>query len=119
MYAIIKSGGKQYRVSEGQTLKLESLQTEPGKPVKFNEVLMVANGDNIEVGTPFIKGATVSAEVLQHGRHKKIEIIKLKRRKHHMKHQGHRQNFTEVKIKSIDFGAKKAKTKTTAKKEEE
>lgn len=104
MYAVIKSGGKQYRVSEGQTLRVETLDAEVGKEVKFDEVLMVVNGDNQAVGAPVVKGASVAAEVVAHGRADKVEILKFKRRKHHMKRQGHRQNFTEVKIKSIKEG---------------
>ncbi len=101
MYAIIKTGGKQYRVAEGQTLTVEKLALEPGNSVDFKEILMVANGDNIEVGSPFLEKATVTAEVVDHGRAKKIKILKFKRRKQHMKRQGHRQDFTKVKITKI------------------
>lgn len=102
MYAIIKTGGKQYRVAEGQTLNVEKLSGEPGENVDFNEVLLVSNGDSIQVGNPFLNNATVKAEVVDHGRGDKIKIIKLKRRKHHMKRAGHRQHFTKVKIISIE-----------------
>ena len=101
MYAVIVSGGKQYRVQEGETLKLEKLQAEAGSNVEFDRVLLVGNGDDIKIGEPVVDGAKVTAEVVQHGRAKKVEIIKFKRRKHHMKRQGHRQWFTEVKITGI------------------
>lgn len=101
MYAVIKSGGKQYRVSEGQVLRLEKLPAAAGESVELNEVLMVANGDQITVGAPLINGAKVIAEVIAHGRAKKINILKFKRRKHHLKRQGHRQDFTQVKITGI------------------
>jgi large subunit ribosomal protein L21 len=103
MYAIIKTGGKQYRVAEGQTLKVEKLAIEPGNSVDFNDVLMVANGDeNIQIGSPYLSNAKVKAEVVDHGRGEKIKILKFKRRKHHMKRMGHRQDFTQVKIISIE-----------------
>ncbi|WP_415889505.1 50S ribosomal protein L21 [Neptuniibacter sp. SY11_33] len=101
MYAVIVSGGKQYRVQEGETLKLEKLQAEAGANFEFDRVLLVGNGDDIKIGAPVVDGAKVTAEVVQHGRAKKVEIIKFKRRKHHMKRQGHRQWFTEVKITGI------------------
>ncbi len=101
MYAVIKSGGKQYRVQEGQTLKLEKLEVATGEAIQFDEVLMVAEGDDIKVGAPLVEGAKVSAEVVSHGRGDKVTIIKFRRRKHHMKRQGHRQWFTEVKITGI------------------
>ena len=101
MYAVIQSGGKQHRVSEGQVLKLEKLTSETGAIVDFDKILMVADGDNISIGKPYVDGAKVSAEIVSHGRGKKIRIIKFKRRKQHMKHMGHRQWFTEVKITGI------------------
>lgn len=101
MYAVIVSGGKQYRVQEGESLKLEKLQAEAGSNVEFDRVLLVGNGDDVKIGEPVVDGAKVTAEVVQHGRAKKVEIIKFKRRKHHMKRQGHRQWFTEVKITGI------------------
>lgn len=101
MYAIIKTGGKQYRVAEGQTLNVEKLDAELGNQVNFNEVLVVANGDNVQIGSPYLQNATVKAEVVDHGRGDKIKIIKFRRRKHHMKHMGHRQDFTKVKILTI------------------
>ncbi len=101
MYAVIKTGGKQYRVQEGQVIRVETLPAQAGETVDFSEVLMLADGDDIKIGTPIVDGAKVSGTVLEHGRGKKIEIIKFKRRKHHMKRQGHRQNYTAVRIESI------------------
>ena len=101
MYAVIVSGGKQHRVKEGETLKLEKLEVETGSSVEFDRVLLVVNGDDVKVGAPVVDGAKVTAEVVSHGRHDKINIIKFRRRKHHMKRQGHRQWFTEVKITGI------------------
>ncbi len=101
MYAVIVSGGKQHRVKEGETLKLEKLEVETGGTIEFDRVLLVGNGDDIKVGAPVVDGASVTAEVVSHGRHDKVQIIKFRRRKHHMKRQGHRQWFTEVKITGI------------------
>lgn len=101
MYAVIKSGGKQYRVQEGETLKLEKLEIATGETIQFDEVLMVADGDDINVGAPLVEGAKVAAEVVSHGRGDKITIIKFRRRKHSMRRAGHRQWFTEVKITGI------------------
>jgi large subunit ribosomal protein L21 len=102
MFAVIVSGGKQYRVQEGQTLKLEKLAVEAGSSVDFDRVLLVSNGDDVKVGAPVVEGAKVSAEVVSHGRGDKVKIIKFRRRKHHMKRQGHRQWYTEVKITGIN-----------------
>lgn len=102
MYAILESGGKQYRVTEGQTIKLEKLEADAGNMIDFDQILMVGNGDDSQFGAPVLQGAKVTAEVLKHGRHKKVKILKFKRRKHHMKRQGHRQQYTEVKITSIN-----------------
>lgn len=101
MYAVIASGGKQYKVAEGQVLKLEKLPVEVGGQVDFSEVLMVVDGDNHHIGTPLVKGAAVSGHVVAQDREKKIKIIKFKRRKHHMKQMGHRQYYTAVKIEKI------------------
>ncbi|HCW90805.1 MAG TPA: 50S ribosomal protein L21, partial [Marinobacter sp.] len=90
MYAVIVSGGKQHRVKEGETLKLEKLEVETGGTVEFDKVLLVADGDRVQVGAPVVDGARVTAEVIDHGRHDKIQIIKFRRRKHSMKRQGHR-----------------------------
>lgn len=101
MYAIIETGGKQYRVAEGQTLKIEKLTTEAGNTVDFDRVLMIGEGEKVQFGAPVVDGAKVSAEVVKHGRADKIRIIKFRRRKHHMKRAGHRQYFTEVKITKV------------------
>lgn len=102
MYAVIKTGGKQYRVKTGDVLKVESLPVETGSEVNFSEVLMIVDGKKSTVGTPFVAKAVVKATVLSEGRHKKIKIIKFRRRKHHMKQMGHRQNYTEVQITAIN-----------------
>ncbi len=104
MYAVIKTGGKQYRVTEGQTIRVEKLDVEPGQSVELSEVLMIADGDNITLGAPFVEGGKVSAEVCGHGRGEKIRIIKFRRRKHHRKQMGHRQSYTELKITAIQAG---------------
>ena len=101
MYAVIKTGGKQYRVKTGDVLKLEQLPAEVGSTYDFVDVLMLTDGDNITCGTPLVAKAVVQAEIMTHGRHKKIHIIKFRRRKHHMKQMGHRQNYTQVKITAI------------------
>lgn len=101
MYAIIKTGGKQYKVAEGDTIKVEKLDAKEGDKIKINEVLMVADGENVTVGTPVVKGATVSAEVREQGRGEKIRIIKFKRRKNYRRQAGHRQAYTELAITGI------------------
>ena len=101
MYAIIETGGKQYRVAEGQTLKIEKLEAEAGHTVDFDRVLMVGEGESARFGTPMVDGAKVLAEVISHGRADKIRIIKFRRRKHHMKSAGHRQYYTQVKITKV------------------
>lgn len=101
MYAVILSGGKQYRVKEGDTLKLETLAQDIGASFDFDKILMVGEGDSVKVGRPFLDAGKVTATIVSHGRHDKIRIIKFRRRKHHMKWQGHRQNYTEVKITKI------------------
>lgn len=101
MYAVVVSGGKQHRVEEGETLKLEKLNAEVGSSIDFDRILLVANGDDVKIGEPVVAGAKVSAEIVSHGRGKKIRIVKFKRRKHHMKQAGHRQWYTEVKITGI------------------
>lgn len=101
MYAVIKTGGKQYRVTEGQTLRVEKLEQEVGANLDLAEVLMVANGDDIKIGAPLVEGSKVTATIKSHGRDDKITIIKFKRRKHHMKRQGHRQYYTELQITGI------------------
>ena len=101
MYAVIVSGGKQHRVTEGEVLKVEKLQAEAGSSIDFDKVLMVANDEDVKIGAPVVEGAKVTAEVVSHGRGKKVHIMKFKRRKHHMKRMGHRQWFTEIKITAI------------------
>ncbi|BCE02333.1 50S ribosomal protein L21 [Marinicellulosiphila megalodicopiae] len=101
MYAVIVSGGKQYRLKEGETVKLEKIEAEIGSSINFDQILLVADGETVKIGQPVVEGAKVTAEILSQGRHKKIKILKFKRRKHHMKQMGHRQWFTEVKITSI------------------
>jgi len=102
MYAVIKTGGKQYRVSPGDMLKVESIDAEVGATIDFEEIMMIANGEDITVGTPTIASAKVAALVVAHGRAKKVEIVKFRRRKHHQKRTGHRQNFTQVQIQNIN-----------------
>ncbi len=105
MYAIIKTGGKQYRVKSGEQLRVETLPADVGAAVSFDQVLAVGNGDAVRVGTPLLAGATVKATVLAHGRGDKVRIFKLRRRKHFQKSQGHRQNYTEIRIDDIVGGA--------------
>ncbi len=101
MYAIIKTGGKQYRVAAGEKLKVESLNAEVGSQVTISEVLAVSDGNELKVGAPFVEGASVTATVVSHGRHDKVRIFKMRRRKHSIKSAGHRQNYTELKIETI------------------
>jgi len=101
MYAVIKTGGKQYKVAAGGKLKVESLPVEVGGEVEIRDVLLVADGDNVTVGSPLVAGASVKATVIGHGRGEKVKIFKLRRRKHYQKSQGHRQNFTEIRIDGI------------------
>ena len=101
MYAVIKTGGKQYRVLKGDTLRVEKLDAGAGDTVEFDQVLMVGEGADVKIGTPFVKGGKVTATVKQQGRAKKVEIIKFRRRKHHMKRMGHRQDYTELEITAI------------------
>jgi large subunit ribosomal protein L21 len=101
MYAVVKTGGKQYRVSPGEKLKVEQIPADIGSEVVLDQVLMVADGDEVTVGNPVVAGVSVRARVLGHGRHPKVKIFKLRRRKHYQKHQGHRQNYTELVIESI------------------
>ncbi|MBT5230963.1 MAG: 50S ribosomal protein L21 [Methylococcales bacterium] len=104
MYAVIKTGGKQYRVSEGDKLNIETLKADAGSSVEFDQVMMVADGDSITLGAPLIDGGKVTAKVVEHGRADKIKIIKFRRRKHHMKRMGHRQNYTRIEITGINAG---------------
>ncbi len=104
MYAIIRTGGRQFRVEPGQTIRLPSLSIEPGESVTFEDVLLGADGDTIKVGAPVVSGAAVQAEVVRHGRGEKIIIFKHKRRKNYRRKQGHRQGFTEVRVNEINLG---------------
>jgi large subunit ribosomal protein L21 len=101
MYAVIKTGGKQYRVAAGEKLKIEQLPADIGAEIVLDQVLLVADGDNLKMGRPLVSGASVQAKVLAQGRHDKVRIFKLRRRKHYQKHQGHRQNYTEIEITGI------------------
>ena len=101
MYAVIVTGGKQYRVSQGDKLRVEKLEVSEGDSVDLDQVLMVVDGDDVKIGTPVLDGGKVTAEVKAHGRSDKVDIIKFRRRKHHMKRQGHRQAYTELEITGI------------------
>ena len=103
MYAVIKTGGKQYRVAAGEKLKVEQIPADIDSQIVLEEVLMVAGGDEVKVGTPLVAGATVKATVVSHGRGEKVRIFKMRRRKHYQKHQGHRQNYTEIRIDEISL----------------
>ena len=101
MYAVIKTGGKQYRVTAGEKLKIEQIPADVGAQIVLDQVLMVGEGDGVKVGRPLVSGASVSATVVAQGRHDKVKIFKMRRRKHYQKHQGHRQHFTEIQINEI------------------
>ena len=101
MYAVIKTGGKQYRVAPGEKLKIEQIPADIGSEIVLDQILMVADGEAVTVGTPLVSGATVKATVVAHGRGEKVQIFKMRRRKHYQKHQGHRQNYTEIRIDGI------------------
>lgn len=102
MYAVIKTGGKQYKVAAGQKLKIEQIPADIGSEITIDQVLAVGAGDTLKVGAPLVAGATVVASIVAHGRHDKVRIFKMRRRKHYQKHQGHRQNYTELQIVSIN-----------------
>ena len=101
MYAVVESGGKQHRVIEGETLKVEKLDIATGDTLPMDQVLMVGEGESVKIGAPFVDGSKVTAEVISHGRHEKVTIVKFRRRKHHRKQMGHRQWYTELKITGI------------------
>ena len=101
MYAVVKTGGKQYKVAPGENLKVEQIPADVGAEVILDQVLLVGEGEAVRLGQPTVAGATVKATVIAHGRGEKIRIFKMRRRKHYQKHQGHRQNYTELKIDSI------------------
>jgi large subunit ribosomal protein L21 len=104
MYAVVQTGGKQYRVAEGDTIKVEKLVAEEGASVELEKVLMITDGEDVKVGAPYVEGSKVTATVKSHGRGKKVKIIKFRRRKHHMKQQGHRQWYTELQVTGINAG---------------
>ena len=110
MYAVIKTGGKQYRVKVGERLKIETVAADIGETINFPEVLMLTDGEKSTIGSPLVANALVQAEVIDHARHKKVKIIKFRRRKHHMKQMGHRQYYTEVKITHIATETTEKKT---------
>jgi len=101
MYAVIKTGGKQYKVTVGQKLKVEQIPAEVGAEIALDQVLMAGEGENVQIGSPLVAGVVVKCTVVSHGRHDKIRIFKMRRRKHYQKHQGHRQNYTELRIDAI------------------
>jgi large subunit ribosomal protein L21 len=101
MYAVIKTGGKQYRVAAGEKIKVEQIPAEVGAEITLDQVLMVGEGESVKVGAPLVAGAKVTAKVIAQGRHPKVNIFKMRRRKHYRKNQGHRQNFTEIQIGEI------------------
>jgi large subunit ribosomal protein L21 len=101
MYAVVQTGGKQYRVTEGATLRVEKIKADEGASVELDKVLMVGEGESVKIGTPYVEGGKVTATVKSHGRGKKVNILKFRRRKHHMKRQGHRQWYTELEITGI------------------
>ena len=101
MYAVVKTGGKQYRVALGEKLKVEQIPADVDSQIIIDQVFMVGEGESVKIGTPVVAGATVTATVVSHGRHDKVKIFKMRRRKHYQKHQGHRQNYTELRIEAI------------------
>ncbi len=115
MYAVIKTGGKQYRVSPGDKLRVESLDADEGESINFDQVLMVGEGADVTIGSPLLSDAVVSAKVLSHGRGKKVEVIKFRRRKHYRRQMGHRQNFTEIEVVSVNGVTASASDSSAAK----
>ena len=105
MYAVIKTGGKQYRVVNGEKLKIEQIPADVGTEITIDQILMVGEGESVSIGAPLVTGASVKATVLAQGRHDKITIFKMRRRKHYQKHQGHRQNYTEIRVDAIAGGS--------------
>ena len=117
MYAVIQTGGKQYRVTEGATLRVEKLNADEGASIDLDKVLMIGEGEDVKIGAPYVDGGKVTATIKSHGRGKKVTIIKFRRRKHHMKRQGHRQWYTELEITAIG-GEKSASVSRPAKSSE-
>lgn len=105
MYAVIKTGGKQYKVAAGEKIKIEQIAADVGQDITIDQVLAVGSGADVKIGTPWVAGASVKATVVSHGRHDKVRIFKMRRRKHYQKHGGHRQGYTEVFVGAIDDGA--------------
>ncbi len=101
MFAVVKTGGKQYKVTQGEVLRVEKLDAEVGSEVELSEVLMVADGDDVKIGTPILEGATVKAKIIEHGKAKKVIVFKKKRRKGYKKKRGHRQHFTTIEIQEV------------------
>ena len=101
MYAVIKTGGKQYKVASGEKIKVEAIAAEVGQEITIEQVLAVGYGADLKVGTPLVTGASVKATIVSHGKHDKVRIFKMRRRKHYQKRQGHRQNFTEIEISAV------------------
>ena len=101
MYAVIKTGGKQYKVAAGEKIKVEQIAADVGQEIVLDQVLAIGSGAELKVGTPLVEGATVNATVVAHGRHDKVRIFKMRRRKHYQKRQGHRQNYTELEIGTV------------------
>jgi large subunit ribosomal protein L21 len=102
MYAVIKTGGKQYKVAAGENIKVEQIAADVGQEVVIDQVLAVGNGADLKVGAPWVSGASVKATVVKHGRHDKVRIFKMRRRKHYQKHGGHRQGYTELQISAVN-----------------
>ena len=102
MYAVIKTGGKQYKVAVGEKIKVEQIAADVGQDIVIDQVLAVGNGAELKVGTPWVAGASVTAKVVSHGRHDKVRIFKMRRRKHYQRHGGHRQHFTELEIGAVN-----------------
>jgi large subunit ribosomal protein L21 len=104
MYAVIKTGGKQYKVAVGEKIKVEQIAADVGQDIVIDQVLAVGSGAELKVGTPWVAGASVSATVVAHGKHDKVRIFKMRRRKHYQKHGGHRQTYTELNISAVNAG---------------
>ena len=104
MYAVIKTGGKQYRVAVGEKIKVEQIAADVGQELVIDQVLAVGEGSELKIGDPWVAGATVTATVVAHGRHDKVRIFKMRRRKHYQRHGGHRQNYTELQISAVNAG---------------
>ena len=102
MYAVIKTGGKQYKVAAGEKIKVEAIAADVGQEITIDQVLAVGNGADLKVGTPWVAGASVKATVVAHGKHDKVRIFKMRRRKHYQKHGGHRQQYTELQVSAVN-----------------